>query len=102
MFKGQFRVHGSRQVFRRAEHVANELCLVMNSVHHQNIQRDYASDRSNKTFINRPYLETHMLRDSEGFARSRLSYFPAHRERVSRHFVFPEMKVIFDRVSEPC
>lgn len=63
--------------------------------------KGYASDRTHKTFIDRTYLETHMPQISEGFVRSSLSYFPGPWGWVGRHFVFHEMKVIFDRVIEP-
>ena len=63
--------------------------------------KGYTSDRTHKTFIDRTYLETHMPLISEGFVRSSLSYFPGPWEWVGHHFVFHEMKVIFDRVIEP-
>lgn len=68
--------------------------------------KGYASDRTHKTFIDRAYFETHMPKFSEGFARTSLSYFPGPWAWVGSHFVFHEMKVIFDRVVEsgmnPC
>ena len=63
--------------------------------------KGYASDRTHKTFIDHAYLENHMPQNSEGFVRSSISYFPGPWQWVGRHFVFHEMKVIFDRVIEP-
>lgn len=60
--------------------------------------KGYASDRTHKTFIDRAYLENRMPQNSEGFVRSSISYFPGPWRWVGRHFVFHEMKVIFDRV----
>jgi len=48
----------------------------------------------------RDYLESFIPRISEGFVRSSFSYFPGPWEWVGNHFVFHEMKVIFDRVIE--
>jgi SAM-dependent methyltransferase len=63
--------------------------------------KGYASDRTHKTFIDRTYLESRMPPTCEGFVRSSLSYFPGPWEWVGRHFIFHEMKVVFDRLAEP-
>lgn len=62
--------------------------------------KGYASDRTHKTFIDRTYVET-KLRDTEsGFVITSTSYFPGPWEWVGRYFIFHEMKVVFDRLSE--
>jgi len=63
--------------------------------------KGFASDSTHKTFIERAYLETHMPKFIEGFGFSGLSYFPGPWEWVGRHFVFHELKIVFDRLSEP-
>jgi hypothetical protein len=62
--------------------------------------KGYASDRTHKTFIDQQYLKTKMPQHTGGFSQSSISYFPGPWEWVGRYFVFHEMKVIFDRVSE--
>ena len=62
--------------------------------------RGYASDRTHKTFIDRAFLEDRMPKVSDGFARSSLTYFPFPWEWMGRHFIYQEMKVVFDRIGE--
>ena len=95
MFNCPIRVRGARQGSRRSEHLTNELCLFLNGVH-QTGRHDHASVRSD----HRHPLETELLQNSEGCILCRLSHFHAPRNGP-RHFVCHEMKVIFDRVSEP-
>ena len=62
--------------------------------------KGYLLDRTHKTFINRAYVESCLPLHSDGFIRSRLSYFPGPWEWIGRYFVFHEMKLVFDRVAE--
>lgn len=62
--------------------------------------KGYASDSTHKTFIDHTYLKERIPQRIEGFALSGLSYFPGPWKWVGRYFVFHEMKVVFDSVSE--
>jgi SAM-dependent methyltransferase len=61
--------------------------------------KGFASDRTHKTFIDHAYIEGHLPQNSEGFVRSSPSYFPGPWEWIGRHFVFNEMKLVFDRAT---
>ena len=62
--------------------------------------RGFASDRTHKTFIDRGYVETRTAPRIEGFARVRLAYFPGPWAWVGRHYVFHEMKLVYDRLAD--
>ena len=63
--------------------------------------KGFASDRTHKTFVDRVFIETQFSAVVEGFARSRISYFPGPWAWIGRFFVFHEMNVRFDRQGEP-
>lgn len=107
---GSFRVLVIAHVLEHLQDPVAALCLLLAACRRLGIERvvlvvpgakGYVSDRTHKTRIDRDYLETHMPQNSEGFIRSRPSYFPGPWEWVGRHFVYHEMMVIFDRVPGP-
>lgn len=59
--------------------------------------RGFASDRTHKTFIDAAWVQAHLAANVEGFRRSAPSYFPGPWEWIGDHFVFNEMKLVFDR-----
>lgn len=59
--------------------------------------KGYASDHTHKTFITRRWLDDNTPQQQSGFVRSRVEYFPGPWAWVGRHFIFHEMKVVFDR-----
>lgn len=59
--------------------------------------KGYASDRTHKTYIDRGWVETRLAPRIEGYARTRLAYFPGPWEWIGRYFVFHEMKLVYDR-----
>lgn len=63
--------------------------------------KGFASDRTHKTFIDLPYLQSNMLAKVGEFALTGASYFPGPWEWVGRYFVFHELKVVFDRQADP-
>lgn len=62
--------------------------------------KGYASDRTHKTFIDQNYLTKKIPLQTGGFAQSSIRYFPGPWAWVGRYFVYHEMKVIYDRVTE--
>lgn len=62
--------------------------------------KGFASDRTHKTFVDRRYVETRTASRIEGFMRVRLEYFPGPWAWIGRYYVFHEMKLVYDRVSE--
>ena len=59
--------------------------------------KGFASDATHKTFINRAWVDAHVPASLEGFQRRAVEYFPGNVEWLGRHYVFHEMKIIFDR-----
>jgi trans-aconitate methyltransferase len=61
--------------------------------------KGFASDRTHKTFITRAFIESKLPKQTDGFVRSSISYFPGPWEWIGKYFVFHEMKIVFDRVA---
>lgn len=60
-------------------------------------EKGYASDPTHKTFITEQYLrENHLVR-CEGFEIDKIHYFPGNTPGIGRHFVFHELKVVYQR-----
>lgn len=59
--------------------------------------KGFASDATHKTFIDRAWVTANIPPSLEGFNRKPVEYFPGDAEWLGRHYVFHEMKIIFDR-----
>ena len=68
----QSQIYGLDQtnLFRCGEHLKIAVSMGINGVNQQNIRCNYVSDFTQKTFIERAYLEMHMPQISKGFIRS--------------------------------
>lgn len=60
--------------------------------------KGFQSDKTHKTFINRSYLAEHGLLECAGYKLKAVTYFPFNKEFIGNHFVFHEMKLIYERL----
>jgi SAM-dependent methyltransferase len=60
--------------------------------------KGFASDATHRTPVDRAYVERHLGRHCEGFALTRLGYFPGPWAWIGAWFVFHEMKFVYDLV----
>lgn len=60
-------------------------------------KKGYEFDNTHRTFVNRDYLIDHGLIDCEGYSATSMSKFPFPWKIFDDHFVFNELKIIYDR-----
>jgi SAM-dependent methyltransferase len=61
--------------------------------------KGFLSDDTHKTFVDRRYLQREGLLSCEGYALTRIRYFPIDHEAMGRYFVFHELIAVFDRMA---
>ena len=62
--------------------------------------KGYQSDQTHKTFVDRNYLREHGLLNCEGYTAREISYFPINNESIGKYFIFHELKLTYDKISD--
>lgn len=103
---GGFRTLVIAHVLEHLEDPVAALRLLFSSCRRLGIERviavvpghkGFSSDATHRTFIDRNFLYDEVPQGLDGFWCSSASFFPLPWEWVGRHYVFHEMKVVFDR-----
>lgn len=60
-------------------------------------EKGFALEASHKTFVTIDYLKSNGLWDGGDFAARKAVYFPLDQQWLGKHFVFHELKVVYER-----
>src|SRR5690606_22668733 len=60
-------------------------------------EKGFALEASHKTFVTIDYLQANGLWEGDDFAARKAVYFPLDQQWLGKHFVFHELKVVYER-----
>jgi SAM-dependent methyltransferase len=103
---GHYQTFVMAHVLEHFDHADNKLRKILHSCYRIGIEHiviivpgaeGFRSDPTHRTFVNKHYLIENQLLICEGYALREATYFPMNFESIGNHFVFHELKLIYDR-----